>query len=152
MEIELSQQLKEAFGAFAEALENAAAAARTIEGVYANASAKSADSAADGVAGNKPVAGGKAGPAAKTVAAKPAVKPKGKPAGPTFDDVKTALTELMNAKSKESVKEILSEFGVAKLAELGEDSYADVLDKAREAMAPEPEPEGGNDDDDMFGS
>lgn len=147
----MSQQLKEAFGNLAEALDNAAAAARVIEGVYANATAKSPDSAGDGVAGGKSVTGGKGGAPAKTVATKPAAKTKAKPAGPTFEDVKAKLTELMNLKGKEIVKEILSEFGVTKLGDLTEDSYEDVVEKAATAMEPDEEPGNPDDPDDMFG-
>lgn len=148
----MSKKLAEMFGALAEGLESAAAAARQIEGGYANATAKSGDSAADGVAGG--AAGSKTTKAAASapVAGKPAKPAKAKPAAITFETLKAKLTELVNSKGKEAAKEILSEFGAAKLVDLDEENYADAHAKAVEAMAAEEEDPTADDSDDMFGS
>lgn len=136
------------FSELADALESAAAAVRKIEGAYENAGTKSADVAANAGAGKpaKPV--GKAAPAA--VAAKPAKGGKPKTPDITFDDVKAKLSELMEAQGQQVVKELLSEYGVAKLKDLEEDSYAECHAKAVEKLA-EDTSEPVAEDDDMFG-
>ena len=145
----MSKVLAEAFGELAESMENAASALRKIESAYANAGAKSGGEAADAVAGKS--AGSKGSKAAPTaaVAGKSAKGGKVKTPAITFDDVQGKLTELMEANGKQAVKELLSEFGAAKLKDLEEDNYAEIHAKAVELLnADEGE---GEDDDDMFG-
>lgn len=102
----------------------------------------------DDVAESTPKSTGKA--ATKPVVAKPAGSGKKTKTAPaiTFDDVKTKMTDLMNTKGKEVTKTILSEFGVGKLVELEESSYADIVAKIDEAMA---EDEAPDEDEDLFG-
>jgi hypothetical protein len=148
----MSKKLAEMFGALAEGLENAAAAARKIEGEYGNADAKSPSGAADGVAGKSAGSKGSKGAAAPAVAGKSAKAGKAAAPAVTFDDVKAKLTELMEAKGKQEVKELLSEFGAAKLADLDEGDYTEVHAKAVEKLAAEEDGDGDGDDDDMFGN
>jgi hypothetical protein len=147
----MSKVLAAHFAALAEGLEAAAAAARALEGAYDNATAKSQSASDDAVAGKPAGSKGKGAAAAPAVAGKPAAKGKAKAPVITFDDVKAKLTELMNTKGKDAVKEILSEFGAAKLADLDTDSYADAHAKAVAAMAEEEEATEAGGDDDLFG-
>lgn len=146
----MSKKLEAAFAKLAEALAMATEAAQEVATQYAVAGVKSGEGTGNGVAGGNAGSAGKGTPAAKTVAGKPAGGGKAKAPVVTFDDVKTALTELMNAKGKDAVKELMSEFGAAKLTEVEEANYADLLAKAKEAMAPDEEP-AADADDDMFG-
>ena len=145
----MSKLLQTHFGELAEALENAAAAARKLEGAYGNATAKSTGTADDGVAGKTAKPSGASTAPAKKVAAKSAAGGKSKAPVITFDDVKAKLTELMEAKGKETVKQLLSEFGAAKLGDIGEENYGEIHARAVAAMVDEED--GGGDDDDMFG-
>lgn len=147
----MSKALSGMFGELAEALEAAGAAARKIEDGYANAAAKSGSATGDAVAGGTSGSEGKKTAATAPVAAKTTKGSKAKTTVTTFDAVKAGLTELMNAKGKDAVKSILSEYGAAKLADLEEDSYTEVLAKAKEAAAEQEEAAGTEDPDDMFG-
>lgn len=146
----MSKTLAALFGELASATEQQAAALRKLEGAYANASTKSEDSSGDGVAQAPAGSKDKKGAAAGAVAGKSAKPAKAKAPAVTFDDVKTKLTELMEKNGKQAVKELLSEYGAAKLADLEEDNYAEVVEKATEALAGGDEPE-ADEDDDMFG-
>jgi len=146
----MSKKLAEIYGRMAEALEAAGAAARELETGYDKSGGDEASGADDGVAGGGAGSKGKAVAAAKKVAGKPAKSGKAKPPAITFEDLKTKLTELMDLKGKEVVKTLMSEFGAAKLVEIEEDSYADVMAKIDEAMVADEE-EVTTDDDDMFG-
>lgn len=145
----MSKKLVAQFEALAAAFESAAAAATALAGAVANTDAKSGAGADDGVADSDAGSKGKKAAPAKEVAAKPAKGGKAKAPTFTFDDVKGKLTELMNAKGKDAVKTILSEFGAAKLADVDEGQYADVHAKALEAINADEEE--ASEDDDMFG-
>ena len=146
----MSKTLAEAFGQLAEATEAAAVALRKIEGAYANASAKSGDSAADAVAGKSSGSKGSKGAAAAAVAGKSAKGGKVKAPTITFEDVQAKLTELMESKGKQAVKELLSEYGAAKLKDLEEENFSEIHAKAVELL--NADEDGDDDDDDMFGS
>lgn len=147
----MSKSLKDAFEALGEALEAAAAAARQIEGVYANSTSKSPNETGDAVApADKPR--GKAKSDAPPVAAKPTGRGKAKGPAITFEILKAKLTEVVNLKGKEEVKTLMSEYGATKLVDIDEESYQEVFDKASALLVEEDEPEsGGGADDDMFG-
>jgi len=123
-----------------------------LAGLEATEDGKSLGGAVDAVAGG--AAGkGKKGAASDAVAAKPAGKSaKGKAAAVTFDVLKAKLTELVSAKGKEAVKEILSDFGAPKLVDLAESDYPAAYAQAVAAIAADEEEETTEDDDDMFGS
>lgn len=120
----------------AEGLETAAAAVRELieEGVF------NAEDAPD-----EPLE--PATPPKKGVTVK---KAGGKKKIVTFDELKEKMTDVMNAHGKEVVKGVMSEFGVQKLIEIDETSYADVMEKLNEAVAAA-EAGAGGDDDDLFG-
>lgn len=146
----MSKKLAEIYGRMAESFEAAGAAARELESGYSKSGGDPAGEADDDVAVSPAGSKAKASAASKKVASKPAKGGKAKPPAITFEDLKTKLTELMDLKGKDVVKAIISEFGASKLAEIEEDSYADVVAKVDEAMADEVEEEPAGDDD-MFG-
>jgi hypothetical protein len=137
----LSKQT-DAFGKLAEALENAATAARELEAAGSAATTTAADEVV-------PDAGTKKKSGAKPAAEKPAKPAKAKTPAITFEILKAKLTELVNTKGKEAAKEILSEFGAPKLVDLSEDDYSDAHAKAVAALADDEEPAG--EEEDMFG-
>jgi hypothetical protein len=77
----------------------------------------------------------------KAEAAKPKV---------TIEEVRKALIALSEAKDKQAVVEVLSRFGVAKIGDLSEDSYAEAKELA-EAEAQAEDDEDGDGEDDPFG-
>lgn len=143
-----AKKVGELFGELAESLENAASTLRKIQNEFDGDATKSGGDAADGASGGAGGSGGKKGAAGKAVAAKSAKGGRSKAPSIDFDAVKEKLSELMTANGKQAVKEILSEFGAAKLADLEESDYAEVHAKAVEALNAD---EGSDDDDDMFG-
>lgn len=145
-------KFSDAFDKIAEGLEAAAVAVREAGAAAGTASAKSEDSTGDGVASGKSGSKGKTAPAAEPVA-KPASK-AGKAKAPTitFEILKAKLTDLVNAKGKESVKQLLSELGAARLGDLDEEQYTEAHTKAVELLnADEEEPATEGDNDDLFG-
>ena len=144
-------KLSALYGALAEGLENAAAAARQLEAADDLESAKSESAPVDAVAGSTGGSKGKSAAAAPAVAAKPAKAAKA-PKAPaiTFEVLKAKLSELVNTKGKEAAKEILSQFGASKLVDLDEENYAEAHAAAVAAMAEDEEDTSGGDDD-MFG-
>lgn len=90
-------------------------------------------------ASGKPKAGGK--PAAKS-SAKVAAGAAEEPAELTEDDVREALKELVAAKGKDVMVSALESVGAAKLGDVDESQYTELMGKIAELTeAPEPEPE-----------
>lgn len=147
-----NKKLAELFGQLAEHVEGAASTLRKIEGVLENEDTKSGGAGDDGVAARPAKSAGKKGAESKAVAGKPAAGAKKKAPAITFDALKEKLSEVMETTGlgKQKVKELLSEFGATKLNDVDESDYADLHEKAVEALAAAADG-GDDDDDDMFG-
>lgn len=145
----MSKKLAESFGKLATALEEAAQAVREIENANAIADAKSSDGDNNAVASSKPGPKGSK-TATAPVAEKPAKGGKAKAPAVTFDILKAKLTELVNIKGKEAAKDILSDFGAAKLVDLDEENYAEAHSKAVALLAAD-ETDSDDDADNLFG-
>lgn len=85
--------------------------------------------------------------AEEPVAAAPKRSRKSKKAVVTLEDVRGALVALAEAKDKQSVVEVLSRFGVAKIGDLAEENYAECKEAAEAEAAADDEGESEDEDD-----
>jgi len=108
-----------------------------VDGILERAAAKAAEASAKSAAPAKP-----AKPAAPAKAAKPAKK-----AGPTLEEVREQLLQVIEQRSNDQARAILAEHEAKRLSELDEASYASVIKACQDLLKAEDagEPEGDED-------